>query len=67
MADDGNSGARRPGFTIAAGENGLDSNVGTVDGITRCNAGIATEANNTAVQAASSNFGWRKRSAIGGA
>jgi hypothetical protein len=33
-----------------------DSNAGAADGITRCNAGIARDATNTAVQAASSNF-----------
>jgi hypothetical protein len=56
IIDLGDSGARMPGATMPAGQNGRDSNVGTADGITRCKAGIATEATNTAVQAESSNF-----------
>ena len=49
--------AAAPGFTIPAGENDPDSEAGTADGMTRCKAGIAREAINTAVQAESSNLG----------
>jgi hypothetical protein len=62
IIDKGDSGARMPGFTMPAGENDRESNVGAADGIARCSAGIATDATNTAVQAESSNFGWRTRS-----
>jgi hypothetical protein len=62
IIDKGNSGAHMPGFTMPAGENDRESNVGAADGIARCSAGIATDATNTAVQAESSNFGWRTRS-----
>ena len=47
---------------MPARENDRESNVGAADGIARCRAGIATDATNTAVQAESSNFGWRTRS-----
>lgn len=62
IIDQGNSGAGTPEFTTPAAENDRESNVGAADGIARCSAGIATDATNTAVQAESSNFGWRTRS-----
>jgi hypothetical protein len=60
--DKGDSGAGALEFTMPARENDRESNVGAADGIAHCRAGIATDATNTAVQAESSNFGWRTRS-----
>jgi hypothetical protein len=62
ITEKGNGGARTLEFTMPARENDRESNVGAADGIARCRAGIATDATNTAVQGASSNFGWRTRS-----
>ena len=62
IIDKGDGGAGTLEFTMRPGENDRESRVGAADGIARCSAGIATDATNTAVQAESSNFGWRTRS-----